>query len=560
MDSKIWMVFGGVGLFLIGMHLLETALSQLASRDFKLLLRRNTSNNARAVITGVITTALLQSSSIVSFMTLAFAGSGIIKLQNALAVILGANIGTTISNWIIATLGFTFNIDMIWYPLLGLGGIILVLFRENKKVEQLCFFFIGLTFLFIALGFMKTGMLDTVNQFNFAAFNQYPPIAFVLIGFIITFLIQSSGATVAITLSALFAKAISFDLAVAVVIGSELGTALKLVLAATGSSPEKKRLAAGNILLNLVTTILAFIFLYPLIDLVTKKMGIADPLQGLVAFQTVINVAATILFFPFLNLISRLLEKWFGEDNLRSTLYIDETIPSVPDLAQEIFRLEVFYFLKRVLAYNAAEFQVSNNDIGLEGIFTEKEWKKEKTHNHLHDRYSEIKKAQGEIIAYYVKMQKNMSNPLEIAQANQYMKSVQSAMHAAKGIKDISHNKNELLQSGNDIKFEQFSLFSNIIQKNLHQMSVQLNNVNDTDLLRQLQVQLKDIQSDYQELLDSIYTKAGKDALLEKDISTLQNMNRELYSAHKALIYSISDFRLNNTDSDEVKNFPLTIR
>jgi phosphate:Na+ symporter len=157
-------------------------------------------------------------------------------------------------------------------------------------------------------------------------------------------------------------------------------------------------------------------------------------------------------------------------------------------------------------------------------------------------------------------MQKNMSNPVEIAQVNQYMKSVQSAMHAAKGIKDISHNKNELLQSGNDIKFEQFSLFSRIIQKNLLQMSVQLNNTNDTLLISQLQDHLKDIQSDYQELLDSIYTKAGKDALLEKDISTLQNMNRELYSANKALIYSISDFRLDNIRSEEVKNFPLTIR
>jgi phosphate:Na+ symporter len=560
MDSRIWMVFGGVGLFLIGMHLLETALSQLASRDFKLLLRRNTSNNARAVFSGIITTALLQSSSIVSFMTLAFAGSGIIKLQNALAVILGANIGTTISNWLIATLGFSFNIDMIWYPILGLGGIILVLFRGNKKIEHLCFFFIGLTFLFIALGFMKTGMLDTVNRFDFGAFNNYPPIVFVIIGFIITFLIQSSGATVAITLSALYAKAIPFHLAVAVIIGSELGTALKLVLAAVGSSPEKKRLAAGNILLNLVTTLLAFIFLYPLIDLVTRIMGISDPLQGLVAFQTVINVAATILFFPFLNLVSRLLEKWFRGNNTRSTLYIDETIPSVPGFAQEIFRLEVFYFLKRVLAYNAAEFRLSNNEIGLEGIFTEKEWTKEISHNHLDDRYSEIKKAQGEIIAYYVKMQKNMSNPDELAQVNQYMKSVQSAMHAAKGFKDINHNKNELLQSGNDLKFEQFAHFSRIIHKNLEQLSVLMNNTNKAEIINQLQEQLSQIQADYKELLDSIYSNAGKNALLEKDISTLQNMNRELYSANKSLIYAISDFMLDNNKSEEVKNLPLSIQ
>jgi len=554
------MVVGGIGLFLVGMHLLETALSQLASRDFKLLLRRNTSSNTRAVFSGIVTTALLQSSSIVSFMTLAFAGSGIIKLQNALAVILGANIGTTLSNWIIATLGFTFDIDMIWYPLLGIGGIILVMFKQNKKIEQICFFFIGLTLLFIALGFMKNGMLNTVERFDLGSFNQYPPIAFVFIGFIITFLIQSSGATMAITLSALYAKAIPFDLAVAVVIGSELGTALKLVLAATGSSPEKKRLAAGNILLNLVTTILAFVFLYSLIDLVTVKMNISDPLQALVIFQIVINITATILFFPFLNFISRILEKWFTEKNDRSTLYIDETIPRVPGFAQEIFRLEVFYFLKRVMAYNAAEFKLSNSEIGLEDIFTEKEWMKEKSHNHLHDRYSEIKKAQGEIIAYYVKMQKNMSNQEELSQVNQYIKSVQSAMHAAKGFKDIQHNKNELLQSGNDLKFGQFALFSNIIHKNLQQLAELIQKENTEEIISKMEKQLTDIQVDYKELLNSIYATAGKNALLEKDISTLQNMNRELYSANKSLIYAVSDFMLDNQQSEHVKNMPLSVQ
>jgi RNA processing factor Prp31 len=289
-------------------------------------------------------------------------------------------------------------------------------------------------------------------------------------------------------------------------------------------------------------------------------MGVSDPLQGLVAFQTVINVAATLFFFPFLNFVSSILEKWFNENNSRSTLYIDKTVPSVPGFAQEIFRLEVFYFLKRVMAYNAAEFQLSNNEIGLEGIFTEKEWRKEKSHNHLDDRYSEIKKSQGEIIAYYVKMQKIMSNTDELGQVNQYMKSVQSAMHAAKGFKDINHNKNELLQSGNDLKFEQFAQYSRIIQKNLQQLSAVLIYTSKEDINKQLQSQLNQIQSDYKELLDSIYAKAGKNILLEKDISTLQNMNRELYSANKSLIYAISDFMLGNNQSDEVKNLALSIQ
>src|SRR5512137_263578 len=136
MEAKLWLVFGGIGLFLIGMHLMETALGQLAGRDFKLLLRRNTSSNFRALLSGTLTTALLQSSSVVSFMTLAFVGSGLIHMVNALAVVLGANIGTTISNWIVATLGFSVNLDVFWYLLLGLAGILLVVVQGKKKLEQ----------------------------------------------------------------------------------------------------------------------------------------------------------------------------------------------------------------------------------------------------------------------------------------------------------------------------------------------------------------------------------------------------------------------------------------
>ena len=554
MDSRIWMIAGGVGLFLAGMQFMEGAISHLASRNFKLLLRRNTATNARATLSGVLVTAILQSSSIVSFITLAFAGSGIIKLQNAIAVILGANIGTTISNWIIATLGFSYNIDILWYPIIGLAGLGLVVFGEHGKTRQICHFLLGLSFLFIALGWMKQGMLDTVQRFDFAAFNSYPPFVFVIIGFVITFLIQSSTATVAITLSALYSRAIPFDLAVAIVIGSELGTSVKVVIAAAGNSPEKKRMATGSILLNLLTMIIAFAFMYPLIRFLTVSLGISDQMKGLVFFQMIINIAATLLFFPFLNPLSRKLMQYFGGNGKRSTLYIDEKLPTVPGLAQEIFRLEVFYFIKRVLAYNAAEFKLSPSEIGLDGVFTEKEWKKETEHDHLPDRYSEIKKAQGEIIEYYVRMQKRMTNPEDLSQSGQYMKAVQEAMHAAKAFKDIHHNKDELLQSGNDLKYGQFEVLSNALRQNLRMMTSMLNLTETDAILPMVKDMLDDIYKDYQALLDSIYLEADRDLLPEKDISTLQNMNRELYSAHKAMIFSICDFMLDSRSAEPLKN------
>lgn len=560
MEAKIWLVVGGIGLFLIGMHLMETALGQLAGRDFKLLLRRNTSSNIRALFSGVITTALLQSSSVVSFMTLAFVGSGLIGMVNALAVVLGANIGTTISNWIVVTLGFSVDLDVFWYLLLGAAGILLVILQGQKKSEQAIFFCIGLSFLFIALGLMKTGMLSSVEKFDFAPYRNLPAIFFVFIGFVMTFLIQSSNATMAITLSAIFAGVIPFHLAAAVIIGSELGTSLKLILAAAGGASEKKQLAAGNILLNLVTTVLAFVFLQPLIQLVREIIGIRDPLQGLVAFQMVINVASAILFFPFLHPVSRWLGKKFHSHADRATLYIDADVPAMPAFAQEIFRLETFYFLKRVIAYHAAEFQVEPQDGGLPLLFMGKEKDKEESYHNLEDRYADIKKAHGELIEYYVKMQKQGSRPEDLSLMNQLMKSAHSAMYAAKGFKDISHNKEELLQSGNDIKYGQFSGFSQIVRANLARLSLILAQEDHERIQQEMGAFIDEIQKEYKELLAGIYEKADRNAMPEKDISTLQNMNRELYSSNKSLIYAAADFLLNPEEADRIRNLPLTIR
>jgi phosphate:Na+ symporter len=560
MDTKIWLVFGGVGLFLIGMYLMETALAHLAGRDFKLLLRRNTANNARALLSGTVTTALLQSSSVVSFMTLAFVGSGLIRMVNALAVVLGANIGTTISNWIVATLGFSLNLDVFWYVLLGAAGILLAVMQKRKKWEQALFFAIGLSFLFIALGLMKTGMLASVEHFDFTRYRDLPPIFFVIIGFVITFLIQSSNATMAITLSALYANVIPFPLAAAVIIGSELGTSLKLVLAAVGGSAEKKQLAAGNILLNFVTTILAFVFLYPIIYLVQEWIGIDNPLLGLVAFQMVINLAAAVLFFPVLGPVSRWLEKKFAARNNRATIYADADVPALPAFAQEIFRLESFYFLKRVMAYHAAEFQVDTTEAGLQPLFAGKEKEKEESYHDLEERYADIKKAHGELIEYYVKMQKQSAHPEDLSQMNQLMKSAHSAMYAAKGFKDINHNKEELLQSGNDIKFGQFREFSLIVRNNLCRLSEILAMEAHGSIMDGLSTLIGDIQMEYKELLSGIYEKAEANAMPDKDISTLQNMNRELYSSNKSLIYAAADFLLESAEADTIRNMPLTIR
>ena len=554
MDLRLWSVVGGIGLFLTGMYLMEGAVGQLAGRRFKLLLRRHTSGHVRATLSGVLITAVLQSSSLVSFIVLAFAGNGMLRLQNALAVILGANIGTTLSNWLIATLGFSFRIDLLWLPVMGLAGITLFTFQHRKGVTAMSHFFLGMSFLFIALNFMKEGMIGVVGSVDLIRLSNAPMFVFVVVGFVITFLIQSSTATMAITLSALYANAIPFEAAVAIIIGSELGTSLKLMLASMKGSADKKRLAAGNIVLNLATMIIAFIFMTPLIRLVRDIFDIKNPLQALVLFQLVINTAATLLFLPFLSKLSDWLRQRYREGDHRATLYIDHSIPSIPSLALELFRLEVEYFVKRVIAFGAAEFKLNEAFHELEQLFTEKEWLREKSLNHSKDRYLDIRTAQGELIEYYAGLQKAGMGKMDQEESERLMQSVQEAMHAAKGFKDIAHNKNELLQSGNDLKFDQFSFFSDMVLQNLRRLDelfrARKTILKSSDVKEYLEI----IRQDYIKTLDHIYRLAGKDALPEPDISTLQNLNRELYSAYRAMTLAIIHLTTNGATTEDVTN------
>jgi hypothetical protein len=159
------------------------------------------------------------------------------------------------------------------------------------------------------------------------------------------------------------------------------------------------------------------------------------------------------------------------------------------------------------------------------------------------------------LIEYYAGLQKAGMGKLDLEESGQLMQAVQEAMHAAKGFKDITHNKNELLQSGNDLKFGQFSLFSDKVLLNLRRLDALFRDrkqiiLNSSDVKRHLEI----IRQDYTNTLDHIYRLAGKDALPESDISTLQNLNRELYSAYKALTLAIVHLTTNGVTSEEVTN------
>lgn len=306
----------GVGLFLFAMYLLEESLKNLAGRNFKLFLQRITKNKIGAVTGGALVTGVLQSSSMVSLMVLAFVGAGVFTLKNALAIILGANLGTTLDSWIVATLGFKTNIEVIAYPAVFIGGLLLILFGKRKYIKYISYFLFGFGLLFVGLSFMRTAMESQIKTVDLSQYANMPTPFFLLIGFIITLLVQSSSVTMALTLTALNVGAVDFTLAVVIVLGSETGTTIKILLSGIGGTASKKRVVLGNFLFNVFLTVFAFILLKPILFLITDVFNISDPLIGLVTFSSLINIMSIAVFLPFLELFVKLLEKLFKDTNV----------------------------------------------------------------------------------------------------------------------------------------------------------------------------------------------------------------------------------------------------
>ncbi|MBL7925080.1 MAG: Na/Pi cotransporter family protein, partial [Bacteroidia bacterium] len=319
--QSILFLLAGIGIFIFSLKLIEEALRNFASRSFKLFLRRTTTNKVYTVLGSAVITALVQGSSVVMIMVLALVGAGVLPMSAALAVMLGANLGTTLDSWLVASLGFKVSVDAFAYPAIVLATF-LNLFVSRERWKHFADFLFGFGFLFISINMMKMSVSDWVTGIDLSLFNDTPLWQFVFLGILVTALVQSSLATMTIVLSALHAGAIQFDVAAAIVLGSEVGTTLKILIGAMDGYAPKKRLALGNFMVNSFTALVGFVFLHPLLYLVSHGLNVKDPLVGLVTFQSIINLLSVVVFLPVLNPLSLFLSKFFKEEDTLVTSFV----------------------------------------------------------------------------------------------------------------------------------------------------------------------------------------------------------------------------------------------
>ena len=555
MWTLIFKLFAGVGLFLFAMYLLEESLKNLSGRNFKLFLQRTTKNRIGAVTGGAVVTAVLQSSSMVSLMVLAFVGAGVFTMKNAMAIILGANLGTTLDSWLVATLGFKVDIEVAAYPAVFVGGLLLILFGNRKTIKYIGYFLLGFGLLFIGLSFMKMAMEGQVKTFDFSKYADMSMVVFLIIGFIITSLVQSSSVTMALTLTALHAGAITFPAAAAIVLGSETGTSIKILVGSLGGNASKKRVALGNLFFNIFLTVLAFALLKPTLLMITDIFAIKDPLIGLVTFSTLINLVSIIIFLPFLEPFAKFLEKFFKDTDGSAAAFIGNADTNEPETALDLFKRETEYFIHNSMLYNLALFDIDTKPLCEHPVFKTINEKRKYFSKTMEEKYEFLKQLQGELQSFYL----SLRTKVKVEQSpilSQLISAVRSSMYAIKSMKDIGSNIANLRRSSTDIKFNLFTRQKAETEELYRQLNILMEQKSKPDS-EKLQSIFTSIQDNYSFALNNFYKDAQDGHIEDLDITTVMNFNRELFTSHKAILMSVKDFLLEEKDAEDFNEIPV---
>lgn len=344
-------LIGGLGLFLVGMWLMTEGLKVAAGPSLKVLLERWTNSRAKGLATGFALTALVQSSSAVTVAAIGFVNAGVLTLGQAVWVIFGSNVGTTMTGWIVATIGFNVNIEFLALPLVGIGMGVRLIFPGMAKgalgeaIAGFGLFFLGVSVL--KETFEGISALVPVEAMTGGYLQDF---LFLLAGFAITALAQSSSASIAVALSAVSGGLVSLETGAAMVIGANLGTTVTGMLAVVNATSNAKRVAASHVVFNLTTGALAFLILPGFVWLTgfAVEAGHVDPGPAaiLAMFHTLFNVAGVLLFWFIGGRLVRRLESMFTsqEESEARPRYLDTTLQDMPPLAAASLLLELRRF------------------------------------------------------------------------------------------------------------------------------------------------------------------------------------------------------------------------
>jgi len=541
-------LLGSLGLFLYGMKVMSDALMELAGDRMRNILARATSNRLFAVLTGFTITAIIQSSSATTLMVVSFANASLLTLAESIGVIMGANIGTTVTAWLISLLGFKVNMAAIAIPLVGLG--FFFSFSKQKNLRHWGYFIVGFAILFIGLQYLKNSVPDIKSSPEALAFlgtytskGYLSILLFTFIGTLLTMVIQSSSAAMAITIIMCFEGWIPFDMAAAMVLGQNIGTTITANLAAIVANYRAKRTARAHFIFNTFGVVLALVLFVPFINGIGYTVGYlegASPFTQVAAtpvalslFHTIFNVLNTILLFRFVPLMSRIAENMVPEVVEKIALieqphFLDESSLKYPQTGLKALLDESLRLLEKTT------YKVITHGLHVhrEEIESDKKLKKILENIHQFDLdvdeiyYHKFKNIYGKIVEYATRLQGQFDlDKDKIIAIRSILRADRLMVEIVKDIKPLHTNMNRYLNSDNEYIRGEYNNLRKLILKILR-LSRKARLAKLDEKYAAKATDLRDHVDQYDVLMNGTIDKLVRDHLVSAEMATsLMNDN-----------------------------------
>jgi phosphate:Na+ symporter len=526
----------GLVLFLFGMRQLESGIRILGYDAFKKSLSRSTASPLRSAFSGVVSTAILQSSSLVSLLVLAFASAGALPLFNALGVILGANLGTTVTGWMVATIGFKLSLQLFALPLMALGGLMQLITSRSEKLAAPGMALFGLGMIIFGLDVMKTAVSDLPGHFDIAVLQGLPPLVYLLFGTALAALIQSSSGTMMITLAGLNAGLLDLSAAAALVIGADLGTTSTTMLGSIGGHPVKRQLALGHLVFNLVGALGAFLLLLPVLPAVMGLLSLQDPLYSLVAFHSLFNLIGLLVFLPFLKSFAALMGRFFQQTgDVQEKL--SEQLVQVPDAALLAMADVLEGMRANAMVLNLHAFHLGLEDLHL-GEDIQEALVGHAGQNIASDqRYNILKQLESEMLAFSLNLQSSKLTQEQAETMAQYVAEARALVYSSKTINDIRRDLVSLRHNPEEgasmVHMAHRKFFRTVCRAYLLRNTSEPRTAASDEGIAQL---IKDNEDHFNNANTLVSDMASGQAMASSKLSTMLNVNREIHHAVQNLL------------------------
>ncbi len=567
-NENVKVIATGIAIFIIGMHFMESGFKLFSGGALEKVLEKFTSTNIKSIFTGFITTSIVQSSSLISVIVISFLTVELISLTQGMAIVFGANLGSTTTAWIVSALGLKIKISLYAMPMIIFG--VIFRFSNSQKYVGLGNILLGLGFIFLGISYMKDGfetLKDAIDLASYSVEGFTGILIYIIIGAIATVVIQSSSATMAIIITALSGANIIYIDAISLAIGANIGTTVTAVIGSLTSNENGKRLAFGHFIFNMITATVAIALIYTLkdfVDFIAPYFAIDSEnyAMKLALFHTIFNLLGVIILFPFIAYIVTLSTRVIKDKVKKASkpIYLDESNIKIPYNAMVSVQKEVIHLYENAQKAILHALSIHTSNLKEEKDIDAMISNPAKIDTDLDEIYqNDLKHLYSEIIDFLLRSQSNM-NEQQLFYIGQLRLSSNIIVKILKDTRDIQRNMNVYLYSKNEyIKTEYIALKKELALNILRTNQLRNKDIDDIETSTQIQVYKDKLEE--QEILinkkidelirnDKITPKMGTSLI--NDAGSVLNMSKNLFRIANILFVNDSKLRILGENNENV--------